>query len=316
MDIHMPWGGWDAPMEVSLDASLLAWRMCRPRDGRDWSAIDITRVMVEDFGLDPVLAVVSAFGGSTLCGNPFAFTFSLGQYGFPDKIQHGLGLSTHNCVEHDASLTRTDAYLGDWIRVNVTLVESLKNISNTLNGQGAPIDIVALGDWKQRQYATSKRYNPTFLYGPIRVLLGSSEMALVLTLLAGKEGINGTIRQDFFDSWFVQERIPDAWQMEYTSVERFAVMAAKAYASAPVPPSPPPAGTGTAGASIPPNLNMTAEGMKCGLWNMLARIDMPAETLAGYLGMPVASTYQAVLAEFVRARYGVEPPICPPVFQS
>ncbi|RUP44393.1 Chloroperoxidase [Jimgerdemannia flammicorona] len=173
-----------------------------PRNGLDWNATEVVQTLKDVYNVDPSLGSGLALAAVFLTGNTSTQSFSLGEYSGKEAVSGGIGLSHHNRIEHDASLSRADAFTGDNHSFNATMYCNLKRIAAKLNGGAFNTDVLSLHRFNQYQ---ASKVNPDFTFGPIQWFLGYGEAALSLNVF----GKNNTATAAAFDSFFAKERIPD-----------------------------------------------------------------------------------------------------------
>ncbi|RUS21392.1 Chloroperoxidase [Endogone sp. FLAS-F59071] len=175
-----------------------------PRNGSQWKAVDVIPALVDVYNIEPSLSSMLAWGAVYLVGNPLTRTFSLGDFSGWEEIVQGVGLSRHNRIEHDASLTRLDKYFGDNQKFNPELYQHLKDIAEKLNGGDFNTEVMSVH--RYNRYQDSKANNPSFTFGAPQQLFAYAEAAIALLGLGGQ---NGTAAAVTLDSFFIHERIPD-----------------------------------------------------------------------------------------------------------
>ncbi|RUP45775.1 Chloroperoxidase [Jimgerdemannia flammicorona] len=173
-----------------------------PHSGMDWKAADVIQALKDVYNVDPSFGSVLVWTAVFLNGNPLTQSFSLGEYSGAQVMSKGVGLSHHNRIEHDVSLSRADAFNGDNHSFNITLYEELKSVAATLNGGAFNTDVLSLHRFNRYQ---ASKVNPDFTFGPFQWFLGYGEAALSLNVF----GKNNTAAAAAFDSFFVNEQIPD-----------------------------------------------------------------------------------------------------------
>ncbi|KAI8910200.1 Chloroperoxidase [Gorgonomyces haynaldii] len=131
-----------------------------------------------------------------------------------DLRQHGNVLY----IEHDASLFRNDANLGDNSAVNTTLLQNF--LAASKDGKVVTIDDVA--DVRKARYADSKARNSKFFFGPKQELLAFGEAGLLVKVL-DKNGEQPTL--DLVKQFAGEERLPDGWTKSTTPVTSADVLA-------------------------------------------------------------------------------------------
>ncbi|KZT08126.1 chloroperoxidase-like protein [Laetiporus sulphureus 93-53] len=112
------------------------------------------------------------------------------------------GISVHNCIEHDASLTREDTYLvPDQSKPSKQLVEGLLASATGSNGILTAAD---LSRYSGKRRTEARRINGQFSLSAFHRLFGSSNTSILLTIFGGNV-------QDL-KVMLLEERIPDGWQ--------------------------------------------------------------------------------------------------------
>lgn len=83
------------------------------------------------------------------------------------------GLGEHNKYEIDHSLTRNDAYFGEYWKLNGTLYEEMFKVADEVSGLGAGKGVVtphSLAIYRNNRYKESVATNPDFTFAPLGVL--------------------------------------------------------------------------------------------------------------------------------------------------
>jgi hypothetical protein len=112
-------------------------------------------------------------------------------------------LSQHGIIEHDASLSRQDAAIGDNAKADPDLIKQL--LSSSSDGQ--VITISDLGKYRALRQSQSKTDNPQFEFGIKQQLLAGGEAAALLTVI----GSSDSVSVDDVNTFFSEERFPDDW---------------------------------------------------------------------------------------------------------
>ncbi|KAI9056394.1 Cloroperoxidase [Trametes sanguinea] len=111
-------------------------------------------------------------------------------------------IDVHNCIEHDASLTRVDSYEeSDQSKIAKPLVEQLLRSGTGPGGDLTPDDISRL---LGKRRVESKRRNPKYSLASNHKMFGSSNGANLLTIFGGRI-------QDL-RPFLLEERLPDGWE--------------------------------------------------------------------------------------------------------
>ncbi|KAH7481629.1 putative sterigmatocystin biosynthesis peroxidase stcC [Phytophthora ramorum] len=115
-------------------------------------------------------------------------------------------LSTHNVIEHDASLIHNDEYFGgDPAQVNITLAEQLLERGLTSGTLG----VTEIGAARKARLADSLAINPNVTFGTTQQTLAFLESSILLLGFGAKT--NESVSVDVARSFLVDEKIPDGW---------------------------------------------------------------------------------------------------------
>jgi hypothetical protein len=130
----------------------------------------------------------------------------LGLLASPDPLGGSFDLNDldqHNFpIEHDASLSREDAYFGNDYSFNSHIWDQTKSFFK--NGKTALLPAaLAIAN----RTADSKKRNPEFVYGFREFVLRYGEMSLALQTMGGDD-LTGVTRLDWVNQLFTQEKLP------------------------------------------------------------------------------------------------------------
>ncbi|KAL9087826.1 MAG: hypothetical protein Q9159_003423 [Coniocarpon cinnabarinum] len=137
------------------------------------------------------------------------FTLAIGGAGFlasPDPLLGSFDLDQldqHNFpIEHDASVSRDDAFFGDDHSFNAGIFnESLSyydGMEYTSIEQAAKL--------RHGRFTTQKARNPTFTFGLREFLFAYGETAIYLQAMS--DPFSGKAKVDYIKEWFEQEKLP------------------------------------------------------------------------------------------------------------
>ncbi|KAI3316920.1 Cloroperoxidase [Xylariaceae sp. AK1471] len=166
-----------------------------PRNGRD---IDVNQTV---YALNEALNLTPDFG---------QFLFSAGRLANPEpnattfNLDH---LNRHDFFEHDGSLSRQDAYFGQWSRFNQTVWDwTLETWPDDI------LDIKSVANARAQRQITSNLTNPEYSLSQVGYLFSVAESSALLSIIGNK--ISQTTPKKFVDYLFVNERLPCAvgWQ--------------------------------------------------------------------------------------------------------
>ena len=115
-------------------------------------------------------------------------------------------INKHNVpIEHDASISRQDAYFGNQTTFyKPNFEEYMSHFSGDMT------DVKSIGAAKYSRYNDSLARDPSFVYGAHEVLLSYGENALYTQVLGGGPSAEGA-RVDFIRMLFEQEKLP--WEL-------------------------------------------------------------------------------------------------------
>jgi hypothetical protein len=130
----------------------------------------------------------------------------LGLLSSPDPLGLAFDLNDldqHNFpIEHDASLSRKDAYFGDNYSFNSGIWNQTKSFFR--NGKTALLPAaLALAN----RTADSEETNPQFVYGFREFVQRYGEMSIFIQAMGGDD-LTGVTRLDWVDQLFTQEKLP------------------------------------------------------------------------------------------------------------
>ncbi|KAI9359267.1 Chloroperoxidase [Zopfochytrium polystomum] len=175
----------------------------------DFTAANITTT-TSLFGLDAILSQLMASNGIKLANR----TNAAGE-----KVLNLHELSVHNGIEHDASLTRSDAYFGDQIHVNRTLYNQMKSFSS----DGVILTKAEFGKYRKAREADSKARNPEYTFGLGEQFTTYTQSAFLWIAL--KHDTLDGIRLDWLDVLVLEERFPFELGYQLRKIELAHVLA-------------------------------------------------------------------------------------------
>ncbi|KAJ7232409.1 Chloroperoxidase [Mycena rebaudengoi] len=154
-------------------------------------------------------------------GNPFVNKISIGGISplvppLPYKIDgpYTQGIQKHGRVEGDASLTRSDAFIGDNRNFNQTLwdmdlVQLAAFGDDGPDGPKTVFNLQSLIEIKRQNYESDQALNPKFALPPRRLFTAYGGASLIMTMFA-----NGTTKQAtrrIMTSFFMNQTFPENW---------------------------------------------------------------------------------------------------------
>jgi len=150
----------------------------------------------------------------------FASVQTLAAFTMYGKLFQKMSLSDlqrHGFLEHDASLSRQDAAIGDHVNVDKTLVDLLLTYKVS-----EKINIESLAKLHHVRYADSKERNKDFDYGWRQQSLSFGESSLLLCVIGGST--NKEIDAKIVEIFFKEERLADDWKSSETPIGLFEIL--------------------------------------------------------------------------------------------
>ncbi|RIA85279.1 Chloroperoxidase [Glomus cerebriforme] len=175
-----------------------------PRSGKDFSMSELIDALKKGFNLSGAFASMQALTAFTMYGKLF------------QKISLS-DLQRHGVLEHDASLTRQDAAIGDHVKVDNALVDLL--LTYKVNEK---INIESLAKLHHVRYADSKERNKDFYYGWRQKSLSFGESSLLLCIIGA--ATNKEIDTKVAEILFKKEKLADEWKASETPIGFFEIL--------------------------------------------------------------------------------------------
>ncbi|KAL2860991.1 peroxidase family protein [Aspergillus lucknowensis] len=174
-----------------------------PRDGKGITLDILKKGMLEGFNIeegDAILLFTQAI--RTAPDYPLADSFDLANLG-----RHGI-------LEHDISLSRSDAYFADPNPFNETVWAETESYFTT-----PMITVDQLAAARMGRLATSKATNPEHELSALADGFSWGECAAFFEIMA--DGTTGTVDKKFIEYWFKNERMPTeiGWQRRKTTMK-------------------------------------------------------------------------------------------------
>ncbi|KAI0634203.1 Cloroperoxidase [Trametes polyzona] len=162
-----------------------------PRDGKNISFVELHHAIRKTYNFAPTFC----FFVPKYIANALGRSYSTGRFDLSD-------IDAHNCIEHDASLTRVDtAHSPHQGEVAVPLVEELLR-SGT--GPGGNLTRTDLSRMLGKRRVEAKKANSQFSSAFIHKMFGSSNGSTLLTIFGG--------RVDDLRPILTEERLPEGWE--------------------------------------------------------------------------------------------------------
>ncbi|KAL4928156.1 Peroxidase, family 2-domain-containing protein [Aspergillus undulatus] len=157
------------------------------RDGRNITREDLAHAFESSINFNPALA--SAMFDNAIMSNPGGSHFDLDM------------LNVHNGLEHDASISRSDAYFGNNVVFNPSVFAETKKYWPT-----AELTLQQLANSKLARQVHSKAFNPTYTYPEAVEETSYNEMGFPVIAFGDME--KGTVNREYVEYFFENERLP------------------------------------------------------------------------------------------------------------
>ncbi|KAJ7114656.1 Chloroperoxidase [Mycena crocata] len=182
---------------------------------------EIIRGLGEGFNFDRDVASGMAALNILTRGNPFVNKISIGGVSplvppLPFKIDGSVtqGIAKHGRVEGDASMTRSDVFIGDNRNFNQTLwdkdLEQLAKFGDDgPDGPHTVFNLKTLVELKRQNFEFDQAFDPKFTLPPRRLNGAYAGTGDIINVFA-----NGTTKQAtkrIMTSFFMEQRFPDNW---------------------------------------------------------------------------------------------------------
>jgi hypothetical protein len=160
-----------------------------PSNGREISRDILAQAMLDGYNIARSDAIILFSQAVRTNPKPFARTFDLDTLG------------REGVLEHDFSLSRSDRFFADPLPFNETVWKETASFFKT-----EEITVQQLADARMARLATSKRTNPQHKNSLLSDGFSWGECASFFEIMA--DGTTGTVRKDFIEYWFRNERMP------------------------------------------------------------------------------------------------------------
>ncbi|KAI8989170.1 Cloroperoxidase [Trametes punicea] len=162
-----------------------------PRDGKNIKFSELGAAIRRVYNFSPTFC----FFVPNYIANSLLRSYSTDRFDLSD-------IDAHNCIEHDASLTRVDSYEDpDQGKIAKSLVEE---VLRSGTGPGGDITAADLSRLLGKRRVEAKRRNPKFSLAFVHKMFGSSNGSTLLTIFGGRVKDLRPI--------LGEERLPDGWE--------------------------------------------------------------------------------------------------------
>ncbi|KAJ3333410.1 hypothetical protein HDU76_008434 [Blyttiomyces sp. JEL0837] len=159
-------------------------------------------IMALGLAQDAALALI--FNGISRYGKPIYPGSPILSFNLNDTGVHEAGATRIWAEEHDASLTRIDAYFGNAVAVQTSLVQNVTN-----RAVGGQIGFMTLAQAYKERRITSATTNPSFLINfDLNALFEQMQKGFLFLYLFGNP-LTKSISTYNFNQFFLNERVPD-----------------------------------------------------------------------------------------------------------
>ncbi|CAK4032758.1 related to chloroperoxidase [Lecanosticta acicola] len=194
-----------------------------PHDGKNMTLDTIIQGLADGMNIDAPFASFLFAGGSLAAPD----NRQLQSFDLNDLDQHNFP------IEHDASLSRQDAFFGNDYSFNQTIFNQVLSFYDGMANTSIPVASKA----KYARVQDSQQRDPTFTYGPREFILSYGETALYLSIMG--DPTTGVAPVDYVKIFFEQERLPynEGWRKptQQTTLLTVGDMINQLYASSPEP---------------------------------------------------------------------------------
>ncbi|KAI1433552.1 Cloroperoxidase [Xylaria sp. CBS 124048] len=160
-----------------------------PRTGRDISEDILVKGLQDALNLAPDFGKFLFTAGRIANPMPNATTFN---------IDH---INRHDFFEHDGSLSRQDAYFGQWSRFNQTVWDwTLQYYTSDV------LDVQIVADARAQRHTRSQLTNPDYRLSELGWEFSIAENAAILSIIGDKTTL--TCPKKFVDYLFSKEELP------------------------------------------------------------------------------------------------------------
>ncbi|RDB17072.1 putative sterigmatocystin biosynthesis peroxidase stcC [Hypsizygus marmoreus] len=194
------WGEYIAPQDGDSRSACPALNAMAnhgilPRDGRNIKFTELSRTVRETYNIAETFSFVVSNFSAGMLGKAF-------EGGACDLAD----LNLHNGIEHDASLTRQDAFnQRDQGKPDAELVEELLNSATGSGRGGKPkLTIENLSWYMANRRTDAKASNPQYSLSFPHRLFGFVNTSFLLTVFDGDVGN--------LHDFLLEERLPEAWE--------------------------------------------------------------------------------------------------------
>lgn len=161
-----------------------------PHHGRNLTRTQVTTALFDALHVNHTLSsALFDFGLLTSPHGPNATTWSLDDLG------------VHNILEHDGSLSRSDAYFGNPLTFNQSVFDETKGYW----GEGEVVDVGMAAEARAGRIRESRRVNPSFALSELGREFAFGESVAYVVFLGGRRGREEGVANRTWVEWFFGE---------------------------------------------------------------------------------------------------------------
>ncbi|KAI1825790.1 Cloroperoxidase [Xylaria intraflava] len=196
-----------------------------PRSGRNITEDILVKGLQDSLNLEPSFGQFLFTAGRLANPKPNATTFDIDQ------------LDRHDFFEHDGSLSRQDAYFGQWARFNATVWNwTLQYYTSDI------LDVQIVANARAQRHTRSMLTNPDYRLSDVGYEFSVAENAAIISIIGDKT--TQTCPKKFVDYLFSNEKLPYAvgWSKpkDPISLDDLLIAYQAIYNATSFPPPPPP----------------------------------------------------------------------------
>ncbi|KAJ5770446.1 uncharacterized protein N7511_002497, partial [Penicillium nucicola] len=172
-----------------------------PHDGRNITRQTLMEGLHDALNFDFSLSSLMFDMGVVANPNPNASYFTLCVNFISDRLNNQDHLNRHNVLEHDASLSRTDAFFGNNHIFNKTIFNETRAYWTS-----EILTPAMLANSKIARQINSKAYNPNYKFTPMTEQFSLGEVAAPIIVFGNST--SGEVNRTLVEYFFENERLP------------------------------------------------------------------------------------------------------------
>ncbi|KAH7102106.1 heme-thiolate peroxidase [Auriculariales sp. MPI-PUGE-AT-0066] len=273
-----------------------------PHDGITTPA-QLINAAVDGLNMGWTTATLITYGSFLMNGNQLTNLMSIGGLSSktgppPQPPAHAGGLNVHNTFEGDASLTRSDDFIGDNHNLNITLFNHMVDYMNQF-GNGS-YNIHAAAEYRYARIQESIATNPYFVLGNPRYVIAYSDASLTLETFSNDSTTDWErgVSLENIKSFYVEEKFPEGFHRRGSPFNPASGNTSFDFIQAAHPVAPG-MNMGTVNSYTPVDFNQGETNPVCALYNHFVSVTVdlypdPSAELRQALAGNIHNLYQAV----------------------